>query len=102
MKLVLLSLFFFSSRRRHTRYIGDWSSDVCSSDLIGIRQQILGGSAAETEPFFISVAAPVAPVAGEPEAFGNAPHVGDGIIRIAHPRSEERRVGKECRSWRST
>src|SRR5437764_1150168 len=24
--------FFFSSRRRHTRYIGDWSSDVCSSD----------------------------------------------------------------------
>ena len=28
-------LFFFSSRRRHTRYIGDWSSDVCSSDLVG-------------------------------------------------------------------
>src|ERR1017187_4097088 len=28
-------LFFFSSRRRHTRYIGDWSSDVCSSDLLG-------------------------------------------------------------------
>src|SRR5437762_2007686 len=27
--------FFFSSRRRHTRYIGDWSSDVCSSDLFG-------------------------------------------------------------------
>src|SRR5437879_13663503 len=27
--------FFFSSRRRHTRYIGDWSSDVCSSDLAG-------------------------------------------------------------------
>src|SRR5437762_854569 len=28
-----LHFFFFSSRRRHTRYIGDWSSDVCSSDL---------------------------------------------------------------------
>src|SRR5437762_10960313 len=27
-------VFFFSSRRRHTRYIGDWSSDVCSSDLV--------------------------------------------------------------------
>src|SRR5256885_11693990 len=27
--------FFFSSRRRHTRLQGDWSSDVCSSDLIG-------------------------------------------------------------------
>src|SRR5437762_10545699 len=29
----MCSFFFFSSRRRHTRYIGDWSSDVCSSDL---------------------------------------------------------------------
>src|SRR5262249_57572702 len=27
------SLFFFSSRRRHTRLVSDWSSDVCSSDL---------------------------------------------------------------------
>src|SRR5205807_2995717 len=27
------NLFFFSSRRRHTRLQGDWSSDVCSSDL---------------------------------------------------------------------
>src|SRR5205807_6018169 len=31
--IILLS-FFFSSRRRHTRLQGDWSSDVCSSDLI--------------------------------------------------------------------
>src|SRR3712207_3663272 len=29
--------FFFSSRRRHTRYWRDWSSDVCSSDLAGVR-----------------------------------------------------------------
>src|SRR5574337_1845955 len=29
----LLLIFFFSSRRRHTRLSGDWSSDVCSSDL---------------------------------------------------------------------
>src|SRR2546426_12743297 len=28
------SFFFFSSRRRHTRLQGDWSSDVCSSDLL--------------------------------------------------------------------
>src|SRR5690348_393503 len=28
------AFFFFSSRRRHTRWTGDWSSDVCSSDLI--------------------------------------------------------------------
>src|SRR4051794_41350797 len=37
---------FFSSRRRHTRWTGDWSSDVCSSDLEG-RQLVL-----QTAPFF--------------------------------------------------
>src|ERR1039457_3328335 len=31
--LVFVFFFFFSSRRRHTRLQGDWSSDVCSSDL---------------------------------------------------------------------
>src|SRR6266403_89593 len=31
-------LFFFSSRRRHTRSLRDWSSDVCSSDLIRARR----------------------------------------------------------------
>src|SRR5437762_4518801 len=35
----LADLFFFSSRRRHTRYIGDWSSDVCSSDLVTRREK---------------------------------------------------------------
>src|SRR5262249_56662470 len=30
---VVLFVFFFSSRRRHTRLVSDWSSDVCSSDL---------------------------------------------------------------------
>src|SRR5258707_15779365 len=34
--------FFFSSRRRHTRYWRDWSSDVCSSDLLaGLRPVIV-------------------------------------------------------------
>src|SRR5439155_3105445 len=32
----LLHFFFFSSRRRHTRWPRDWSSDVCSSDLAGL------------------------------------------------------------------
>src|SRR2546430_14597299 len=31
----MLVFFFFSSRRRHTRFDCDWSSDVCSSDLLG-------------------------------------------------------------------
>src|SRR6266850_7950046 len=33
---VITDVFFFSSRRRHTRLQGDWSSDVCSSDLEGL------------------------------------------------------------------
>src|ERR1022692_989252 len=32
-KYFIFFVFFFSSRRRHTRLQGDWSSDVCSSDL---------------------------------------------------------------------
>src|SRR2546430_5969777 len=35
-------LFFFSSRRRHTRFDCDWSSDVCSSDLPGAGVEIIG------------------------------------------------------------
>src|SRR3712207_8391234 len=38
----LAFIFFFSSRRRHTRYWRDWSSDVCSSDLIA---QVVGRTA---------------------------------------------------------
>src|SRR5215212_5751973 len=34
--------FFFSSRRRHTRCLSDWSSDVCSSDLLVELDEILG------------------------------------------------------------
>src|SRR5256885_8792606 len=34
MRKSLVVFFFFSSRRRHTRLQGDWSSDVCSSDLV--------------------------------------------------------------------
>src|SRR5690606_39630848 len=36
-------LFFFSSRRRHTRFSRDWSSDVCSSDLIAPMDAWMGG-----------------------------------------------------------
>src|SRR6266581_7192024 len=47
--------FFFSSRRRHTRWTGDWSSDVCSSDL-GLRGGVGGDDLADAveqglEPF---------------------------------------------------
>src|SRR3989475_12058126 len=40
----LSTVFFFSSRRRHTRFDCDWSSDVCSSDLLpGRRGQLPAG-----------------------------------------------------------
>src|SRR5699024_11514733 len=43
-----LLFFFFSSRRRHTRSKRDWSSDVCSSDLL--RPDLPGGSAHPAVP----------------------------------------------------
>src|SRR3712207_859739 len=43
--------FFFSSRRRHTRYWRDWSSDVCSSDLTaGVQERLW-----ITDPYFLSM-----------------------------------------------
>src|SRR5690606_41042908 len=38
---VVADFFFFSSRRRHTRFSRDWSSDVCSSDLAGQADDLL-------------------------------------------------------------
>src|SRR5437870_13824238 len=42
--------FFFSSRRRHTRWPRDWSSDVCSSDLIEITRDILAFKDTDGQP----------------------------------------------------
>src|SRR5690242_20749117 len=43
-------IFFFSSRRRHTRLTCDWSSDVCSSDLRDQDRRYRGGTALPAEP----------------------------------------------------
>src|SRR5256885_2401606 len=40
---VIILFFFFSSRRRHTRLQGDWSSDVCSSDLRSCQFSVISG-----------------------------------------------------------
>src|SRR2546429_4689132 len=40
----LIDIFFFSSRRRHTRCSRDWSSDVCSSDLDGDSEWVADGA----------------------------------------------------------
>src|SRR6266702_5482952 len=48
---MLFVCFFFSSRRRHTRWPRDWSSDVCSSDLHALDASRRGGEDVELEPF---------------------------------------------------
>src|SRR5690348_17825504 len=53
-------LFFFSSRRRHTRWTGDWSSDVCSSDLDRDRREALNGPRASSPLISAHSHAPVA------------------------------------------
>src|SRR5437867_7924341 len=66
-KIFMLIIFFFSSRRRHTRSYGDWSSDVCSSDLGAARGEADPGGGrllgARREPRLALVAenAPVSP-----------------------------------------
>src|SRR5438876_4341867 len=45
----IVFFFFFSSRRRHTRWTGDWSSDVCSSDLIPIFECFVRDNLASTK-----------------------------------------------------
>src|SRR5262245_66564246 len=67
--------FFFSSRRRHTRCLSDWSSDVCSSDL----EAELDSARAESSSASRSASWPAS-------------------CWLSAARSEERRVGKECRA----
>src|SRR5256885_26878 len=43
-------IFFFSSRRRHTRLQGDWSSDVCSSDLASTPRRVRCTSGRDSRP----------------------------------------------------
>src|SRR5439155_11074972 len=94
-------IFFFSSRRRHTRWPRDWSSDVCSSDLLAGARQIL-----------LVEELPVLPNGRQDRVLDEAPQLvaerrrgiaqrrrvqGRSIEPLVE-RSEERRVGKECRS----
>src|SRR5206468_7424012 len=91
--------FFFASRRRHTRSDRDWSSDVCSSDLLRRRRYklpaALGPVVRELDHL------PVAPALEGPQArlgaAGWRRSAGCASLVVA-PRSEERRVGKEGRA----
>src|SRR5947199_6341340 len=88
--------FFFSSRRRHTRCLSDWSSDVCSSDLQKMRLQ-LQPQVFEARLRQLRFQLRGAEVAIEEVKDADDHGVGDGVVEELH-RSEERRVGKECRS----
>src|SRR2546426_4934985 len=105
--------FFFSSRRRHTRLQGDWSSDVCSSEIIRRHTRLQGDWSSdvcssdlsrdegrhEQQPdrTFHSLTNFVQVVLGILRA-----NVVTTLLDSSRPsprdRSEERRVGKECRS----
>src|SRR5260221_4534789 len=91
---------FFSSRRRHTRSLCDWSSDVCSSDL-QMRKQ--GSSRQRCKPQIVVESlelhgyhTSVAGVASARFASWDLRHT--ITLESTQNRSEERRVGKECRS----
>src|SRR5690606_40757879 len=89
--------FFFSSRRRHTRFSRDWSSDVCSSDLRGI----IGCPLCPYIPLnFVSVGLKTMSVNLHGFSFGESCYVcrSRRCETEFGIRSEERRVGKECRS----
>src|SRR5256885_2390840 len=90
--------FFFSSRRRHTRLQGDWSSDVCSSDLRERHSLEVIQNATYQGPFEIP---PALNLTGVPSSNWRYVLLIEGKFHspgICSTRSEERRVGKECRS----
>src|SRR5205807_3263989 len=93
--------FFFSSRRRHTRLQGDWSSDVCSSDLGEDGEIARGDGAIRADELNIDRRAVAERGSNGPavqrHGSGNQDdgHLHDCTLRTA--RSEERRVGKEGR-----
>src|SRR2546428_2840413 len=92
-------LFFFSSRRRHTRSDRDWSSDVCSSDLWRSATPVeqIGQRVLERQVFEPRVADRQGSLGGEGADQLLVPRV-ERDDRAVLARSEERRVGKECRS----
>src|SRR5699024_11373476 len=81
----LFFLFFFSSRRRHTRSKRDWSSDVCSSDLL-LKLLLVHSCCLDIhQSLLLQIIVHI----------GRLPLL-EQYIPLDFPRSEERRVGKEC------
>src|SRR5205807_2825753 len=89
--------FFFSSRRRHTRLQGDWSSDVCSSDLaraaLARRREYAVAGLARGVKDHVGALAVLRRCELLPER-----RIGERLGLGARIRSEERRVGEEWSS----
>src|SRR5688572_33178460 len=81
--------FFFSSRRRHTRFDCDWSSDVCSSDLVRVFR--VDNPHTKPLPFWEWLIEEVR------RDYPDVIFLSEAFTRRVK-RSEERRVGKECRA----
>src|SRR3712207_6870395 len=92
-----VAVFFFSSRRRHTRYWRDWSSDVCSSDLPPPGLDHVCVSPKAGAPLRITRGHELKLVFPQPEPEAQPERFTDLAFEQLW-RSEERRVGKECRS----
>src|SRR5699024_12187049 len=99
--------FFFSSRRRHTRSKRDWSSDVCSSDLLAMAHISLDDPMRNAFHEVMIPARPPAMTSLPQSVDPNMVVRASAVTRSCEPswsagRSEERRVGKEgrARGWR--
>src|SRR5689334_23667704 len=88
---MLYFFFFFSSRRRHTRWNCDWSSDVCSSDLLAVERPPASEWLVEARQQVEQRG-----LAGTVRADQRSDRAPLDLEVV--DRSEERRVGKECRS----
>src|SRR5437660_8328427 len=102
----LLNFFFFPSRRRHTSWPRDWSSDVCSSDLLADEPVAQEARQLADQPAVLPLGAQAEDgIVALTELIQEHWNVGRIVLQIAVEgnedfarRSEERRVGKECSS----
>src|SRR5699024_11831248 len=94
---MVYSRFFFSSRRRHTRSKRDWSSDVCSSDLKAFDNEAGSFQPSGTNNARKLAERPDPTKAKAIKYSANSAQPATQPKNSPNTRSEERRVGKECK-----
>src|SRR5438034_1587258 len=98
---MIFFFFFFSSRRRHTRSLCDWSSDVCSSDLPVSHETKKKNSMKFCKTLGFTQSQDVHDTVVT-HTWRTSLRPINLLVSLQGIRSEERRVGKECRYcvWR--